>query len=140
VIVYGLADPDGGDVRYIGLSTRTLPVRYAEHLAHAADPRKRHTAKQRWLGALLDHGQVPEAAVLEQLPAGATPAELCAAERRWIAYARAAGANLVNGTDGGELGGHHAPRSPALAAAAAMSFGRLMRRRQQRHTRRRRAA
>lgn len=96
-IIYGLFDPRDGELRYIGKSEAGLKRRLAEHLmpSYLATP----SHKNSWIKGLLAEGVQPVGVVLQRL---STSAELCDAERYWIAFFRAQGCRLTNMTDGGE--------------------------------------
>lgn len=91
--VYALIDPRDGAVRYIGCSAR-LSNRLGEH-RYAGKTRK--DARARWVGELLALGLSPTLTPLER-----GVADWEAAERRWIAHYREAGAPLLNESDGGK--------------------------------------
>ena len=93
VAIYALLDPDTGAVRYIGQSKR----RYARFKDHLNDRSQTH--RSHWIRSLLARGLLPLFATLEWIPDGVRWAE---SERAWIAAARSAGCDLVNGTDGGD--------------------------------------
>ena len=91
--IYGLADPETGLVRYVGKSVN-LPSRYAEHL-RAGD----RSYRANWIRSLDKRGLVPSLVIIDVVEEGADWQER---ERYWIAFYRAAGNKLTNGTSGGE--------------------------------------
>lgn len=94
--IYGLTDPRTGALRYIG-QTKHLRKRYSRHLnLHAED----RTHRACWVRGLLSSGLRPELDTLEVVD----DAVASDVERFWIASLRAAGADLVNLTGGGEGG------------------------------------
>lgn len=94
-IIYGLADPRTGEIRYIGKSAcgtrRTIIHRTPSSLAEP-------TRKNRWIRSLHKVGLTYEVTILAR-PA---PAALDAEEKAWIARGRALGWRLTNATDGGD--------------------------------------
>jgi len=80
-------------VRYVGYTVNSLEQRLGAHLRRAKYEHESH--KSRWLRSL---GYVPQIVEIEVVNE-----ERCdEAERRWIAYYRALGFDLVNKTDGGK--------------------------------------
>jgi hypothetical protein len=111
--IYVLADPRTSEIRYVGMTTRSLRTRLAAHLRD----HRRDTYRSRWINAVLEAGVKPVIIEIEIVPAD----DRSAAERKWIAYYRAAGANLVNATDGGEgtLGRKLTPEQRQIVGEAA---------------------
>lgn len=95
-VIYGLFDPRTTALRYVGMS-KVGPARARDHLRPSH--MRRRTASACWVRALAAAGLRPASVVLEYVP---TRHELPEAERRWIRECRAAGADLLNLTDGGE--------------------------------------
>ncbi len=95
--IYSLTDPRTGTVRYVG-KTKNVRRRLLQHITEAT--RKTGSYRLHWIRSLLSSGMTPALSVLET-GEGAGWQE---AEQRWIASFRAAGAELVNGTAGGEGG------------------------------------
>ena len=91
--IYGLADPETGDIRYIGKSIRPVG-RLRDHIN---DQSLCH--RTNWIRSLKSRGLDPELIVLESVQ-GEWPWQ--EAERFWIQYAKGHGCNLVNGTSGGD--------------------------------------
>jgi group I intron endonuclease len=99
--IYGLVDPRTDKIRYIG-KTKAGMKRPQSHglVCHL---KKDRTHKARWIQELRRAGLSYSVVVLEEV----FEQDLCQAERRWIASARAQGWPLTNLTDGGDgLGGH----------------------------------
>jgi hypothetical protein len=95
-IVYGLADPRTGQVRYVGKTVKSLETRVREHLQ---DSRYQHNHRSHWLRKLSLLELAPTSFILEVVPPTIRWQER---EQWWIAFYRAIGLPLVNGTDGGE--------------------------------------
>ncbi len=97
--IYGLCDPETGDVRYVGKS-RQLVRRVGHHLSKSRQAGlKRHSAC--WLKGLLRDGKQPMVMILEAIPPEQeTTWEV--RERHWITVLRASGCNLTNIAPGGE--------------------------------------
>lgn len=95
-VIYGLFCP-GGELRYIGQTRVGIRRRLSKHLTagRAASP---SLPVNRWIAALLLAGQEPE---IKLLLSDVPVEDLDGAERSQIAAARAAGARLLNVTDGG---------------------------------------
>lgn len=92
--IYTLSDPRTLEVRYVGMTTKTLEARLKGHLRNLRE--KNHRA--RWINSLRDAGLTP---VIAEIDAVSVDRRV-EAEQRWIALYRAQGARLVNSTDGGE--------------------------------------
>lgn len=97
--VYALHDPNG-DVRYIGIS-KCPEDRLRRHYREC---RTGTTHKNNWLRALLESSEAPMYSILEWTD------DWNEAEKRWVAYFKASGAKLVNGTEGGKT--HRGTRVP----------------------------
>lgn len=109
--VYALIDPRTNAVRYVGWAFNPKK-RLGDHCAKAA---KETNHKAAWLRLLRSLALAPVLTILET---GA--GDWAAAERKWIAHHRAAGADLTNATDGGEgvVGLVFSPASRAKMSAA----------------------
>lgn len=92
--IYTLADPQTGDVRYVGMTFR-YRKRFIEHLSRAR--RGARTYRDCWIRSLLNRGIMPAIEFVEYGQGDGWQD----AERRWIAYHGASG-RLVNLTSGGE--------------------------------------
>lgn len=95
-LIYTLKNPRTLEVRYVGWTSLSADQRLRTHIAESVVSQKTH--KQRWILSLLSIGLTP---VIEVIESG-TGDGWSEAERRWIAFFRASGARLVNGTDGGD--------------------------------------
>lgn len=105
-IIYGLADPRDGALRYIGKTSRGLAYRLR---GHVRESKRGETRRERWIAKLASAGMRPDIFEIEVVPG-----DWSDAERFWIAYFRAIGADLVNLTPGGE--GATGPKSEAHKA------------------------
>jgi hypothetical protein len=97
VFIYGLHDPRGGELRYIGAS-KNLSKRLVLHLCPASLSKNSH--KNVWLRKLTHLNLKPDMRVIEE----ANEANWRARERFWIARYRKTGARLTNTNRGGEGG------------------------------------
>lgn len=95
--IYVLIDPRDGEIRYVGMTGKTLETRLRGRLK---DTRCRGH-RRHWLDQLKRMGMTPTIQLIQEVPTDFGGQ----AEVYWISYFRAVGCNLVNGTDGGE-GGH----------------------------------
>lgn len=113
-VIYALADPRTGDVRYVGKTSRKLSTRLRQHVNRSAKPETRCAC---WIRALVALGLVPDARELEVVSEEQWPA----AERRWISALRAEGADLTNLTEGGAAthGHKHSAATKARISAIA---------------------
>lgn len=102
--IYALADPDTGEVRYIGKANDANK----RLLSHMRTMHRKDYPVYRWMRKL---GKAPAIVVLRCVGVDAWPE----AEREEIAKARAAGSRLLNATDGGN---QPQPTSAQCAAAA----------------------
>jgi hypothetical protein len=96
-VIYGLVDPRNEEIRYVGLSSRGVGIRYSQHMSPSS--LAEGGCKNNWIKSLLNQGLKPKLVVL--LVCSST-AELKEEEKRIIAYQRSIGANLTNRTDGGD--------------------------------------
>lgn len=94
VFIYALCDPETGSPRYVG-KARNLRKRVRQHLQPYELKRSNH--RTAWIKSLLAKGLRPMVQVLEEVNAAQWPE----AERQHIAALKSAGADLVNGDDGG---------------------------------------
>ena len=108
-VIYGLADPRSGQLRYVGKSTTGAQQRLASHLCPSS--LKAKSWKNHWLKSLLKEGLRPDVFVIE---ACARKEDLNEAERHQIASLRAIGCELTNLTPGGDGQGY--PCSPEKRA------------------------
>lgn len=92
VFIYSLSHPETNEVRYIGL-TRNTQRRFKQYLL------KGHTRHlDNWLKSIASLGMQPTMTILEECD----ETNACDAERKWIEVFKAANANLLNYTNGGE--------------------------------------
>jgi hypothetical protein len=92
VYVYALAEPDTGEIRYIGL-TEGLAYRFKHHMSNTELSKKNPRAL--WLRSLRDAGMEPRMIVLETLHDMGFWFAL-PVEKAWIKFYCAQGANLTN--------------------------------------------
>jgi len=92
--IYGLANPETGELRYVGKSVHPKR-RLCGHLRAS-----NHSHLTNWLKELKRQGLLPTLHILQTVPND----NWAWAERLWIATAKTMGARLVNGSPGG-LGG-----------------------------------
>ncbi len=111
-LIYGLFDPRDGELRYVGKSECGLR-RGTAHMWPSLLRAKTH--KTDWIKSLLASGQRPTVAPIQEFH---TNAQLCDAERYWIAVMRMRGCRLTNATDGGEgtKGHRNPPVTPEMRA------------------------
>lgn len=115
-IIYGLFDPRDGEIRYVGKS-ETGTDRFKGHLRPSAlKPKTRRTS---WIKSVLAAGERPIGSVIQSL---STRQGLAEAEVYWIAFFKAEGCRLTNGTAGGE--GVVDPSPEVRAKLSAASRGR----------------
>lgn len=100
VLIYGLAHPDTGAIRYVGKTLLSrVKYRMADHMK-AAHVKGSHYPVHCWMRSL---GVVqPTVITLEETTEG----EWREAERRWIVQGREQGWKLLNVQEGGQ-GGYH---------------------------------
>ena len=94
-VIYALKDPETGLLRYIGKTTRPAQ-RYRDHLRERS-----RSHRGNWIAGLASRGLAPGMVFLEMVEGAGDP-NWEVHERWWIAYARAHGWPLVNGTSGGD--------------------------------------
>jgi len=94
--IYGLCDPDTGELRYVGKADNP-EKRVISHLTEAARGKNR-SHRGNWLRSLLAQSKSPRLVVLLNV----AKTEWQFWERDLIKFFRDAGANLVNETDGGD--------------------------------------
>jgi len=107
--IYGLYDPRADVLRYVGKTIQSLERRLACHISEALH-RDTDNHRLHWIGEVCRAGYRPGIFLIEETD------DWEAAERKWIAYFRSLGANLVNATDGGEDS-----KSMSVASRAKMS-------------------
>ena len=92
-VVYSLADPDSGEIRYVGQTRNSLDTRLRNHLrglATDAAAGRRFSPCQAWIADCLDAGKMP---IIKALQVGGT---WDASEAAWIERLTAAGNDLLN--------------------------------------------
>jgi len=96
-VIYGLHDPETGELRYIGQTTTSLKERLWSHLGPSN--RRKNYYSARWINSLIVRGLKPEA----RLRATASSREeLDRLEIEHISQALASGARLTNHAKGGQ--------------------------------------
>jgi predicted GIY-YIG superfamily endonuclease len=95
-LIYVLTDPDTQKIRYVG-QTNNLQKRLTQH--YTPSEFKNNTHKVNWLKSLVKFGKKADYHIVES---NISNSEIDAAEIFWIAYFKSIGADLVNGSDGGE--------------------------------------
>lgn len=96
VRIYVLIDPITKEVRYVGITTKLLRVRLANHI-YDAKKLKNHRAK--WINSLLKKGLKPEILSIDSTN---SIEEAFEKEKFYISSFKAYNINLVNETEGGE--------------------------------------
>jgi GIY-YIG catalytic domain/NUMOD3 motif len=92
-VIYGLYDPQSGELRYVGQTVQSLNKRLTQHVCKARSDSDHRACWIRSVG-------YPEIRAIQELPI----ADLNAAEQYWIAFTQETGCRLVNATAGGEGG------------------------------------
>lgn len=93
IYIYALSDPDTGEIRYIGKSTRPK-----ERLTNQCNE-KSNTYRCHWIQSVLSRGKRPCQIILETLSDDANWQDR---EKWWIAYGKSQGWRLTNNTIGGD--------------------------------------
>jgi hypothetical protein len=96
--IYGLKLKDDDKIRYIGLTKQSLSRRMIGHFSHAKD---RKYKVSNWLNKYKDNVEI--ILIEDNIP---TREECCKKEREYIKLFKSFGANLLNHTDGGEIGNY----------------------------------
>jgi hypothetical protein len=91
--VYVLRDPDTERVRYVGRSIYPFS-RYKSHLRIRTND---NTYRANWIRSLATAGKKPVIEIIQSCPDD----KIYSVEQFWIAYYRACGSPLTNGSDGG---------------------------------------
>lgn len=91
--IYTLSHPITLEIRYIG-KTNNLVKRLWEHVNF-----KKKSHKTSWIKSLLNEGLKPIISSIEEFE---DENKAYLAEIKWITYYKSLGANLINGTEGGE--------------------------------------
>jgi hypothetical protein len=95
-VIYTLEDPNGGGVRYVGMTHQRVKARLSRHLTLARAGKRYHLTN--WLRTLLSAGVEP---LLKVIDSGVGDG-WGSTERKWIQWHREQGYHLTNATDGGE--------------------------------------
>lgn len=95
ILIYTLSDPDTNEVRYLGITSRTLKKRLGEHLNN-----KNKTHNGNWIQKLLKSGKTPVITLLTTTTKKLWEED----EKFWIIQLRAWGFNLTNTAEGGKGG------------------------------------
>ena len=99
MVIYGLCDPIGGHLRYIGFTKQDIDIRLTQHLRPSQ--LKKQTHKNSWLKSLLNKKLVPVIFVIQETDAKNWPSD-----EQWnIEYFKSLGCNLTNDIrcPGGEM-------------------------------------
>lgn len=99
MFIYGLFSPDD-ELRYIGLTIRSLDVRLHDHLDSYR--LKKDNYKNNWIKSLLKAGQKPYIQLIQELT---NLKDLKEAEKYWIYYFKSQGCRLVNVIKAGGFSG-----------------------------------
>ena len=94
VAIYGLADPETSELRYVGKTNQPLAYRLSQHISHRVRQRNKCSS---WIRSLQRRGLSPEMFLIEEVPSK----DWEEAEQHWIGYFRFVGADLCNLRDGG---------------------------------------
>lgn len=95
--VYGLASSENGElIRYVGITTKKLNVRLNEHRNYC---KKNFNKRGNWIGKVIRGGNKLVLVILES---ELTREEAIVKERHYIKLFKSFGADLVNGTSGGD--------------------------------------
>lgn len=91
--IYHLTDPRTGEIRYVGMTVRSLSQRLS---GHRREKGRHHKAM--WVRQLAQLGMRPEITLIQEVPVQVW----AEAEKYWIRFFRSIGCSLTNSTDGGE--------------------------------------
>ena len=95
--IYGLSEPDGETIRYIGFTGQPLNKRFNGHFSKLNNP----SHKTSWINGLRKTNQRPEIILIED---NLSKEEALNKEIHYIKLFKSFGANLVNMTNGGDCG------------------------------------
>ena len=101
--VYELLEPEGtpirhpGEIRYIGITGKSLEERLKRHIGESR--RRGGSHKKEWIRSLLDMGLLPVMRIIGHCD---SKEEAKKEEKQLIAFYRGCGADLTNTTDGGD--------------------------------------
>lgn len=93
--IYGLTEPDGETLRYIGLTGNDIKNRFKEHL----NEWYKNSYKNNWIRSLKREGLKPSLILIED---GLTSEQAAEKEIHYIKLFKSFGARLVNLTKGGQ--------------------------------------
>ena len=93
ISIYTLSNPYTKEVRYVGMTSKTLNERLIKHVSD-----KKGTRKCMWIKSLKNKGLVPEIDLIEL----ASKDNWIEKEVFWIGYLKFLGCRLTNMTEGGE--------------------------------------
>ncbi len=96
-ILYTLKDPFTNQIKYVGLTSRTLKIRLSDHCSDMS----KNTYKSNWIRSLKRKNTKP---IIEELDIAYSLEEACFLERYWISQFKTWGFRLTNATLGGEGG------------------------------------
>jgi hypothetical protein len=108
--IYALIDPRDEKIRYVGKTRKTLDERLLGH------QRVTRTHRGAWIAQLQYCGFLPRIELICEVPDPLGSA----AEVFWIAYLRALGCDLVNGSGGGDGVAYHFQETREKISAALM--------------------
>lgn len=98
-VIYGLSDPETGEIRYVGYTAKAAERRLAAHIQEARKGKFDYRHKNWWIRSLLENGQSPRVSILEVIQDGVAWQER---ESYWIKFLRDSGSRLCNHTSGGD--------------------------------------
>lgn len=98
-VVYALADPETGRIRYVGSSKHP----YARLIQFRSEIKNgvRNTEQYKWLGTILDRGLSPKLVVLEEVPESVSRQQRRDVENMWASRLVERGEPLTNFTGSG---------------------------------------
>lgn len=96
-VIYGLADPVTGALRYVGKTKGSLRKRLLAHINDVFRGRT-YIPRHKWIASLTVLGLVPEIFAIEEVSDDGWRET----EQFWIAYYRSIGCDLLNATAGGD--------------------------------------
>lgn len=98
--VYGLKARESSEIRYIGITSKSLEKRLKQHL-QSINYKKDKSYKKNWFNNLIKNNIKLEIELLED---NIEENEIFEKEKQYIKLFKSFGAKLVNGTEGGEMG------------------------------------
>lgn len=91
-VIYGLKDPITKEIRYIGMTIKTINIRLSQHINHAKNKSGTNPDKNEWILNLLQMGLRPEVEILAEGKLW----ELITKEIEFIEKYGSNGGNLLN--------------------------------------------